>query len=44
MDINSALRAVASECRLQILECLKDPVEEFPPQVSDLVEDGVCGL
>lgn len=40
-----ALRAVANERRLQILAWLKQPVEEFPPQVDgDLVKDGVCGL
>ena len=40
-----ALRALASERRLQILEWLKDPTDEFPPQVDgDLVEDGVCGV
>lgn len=45
MEINTALRALASERRLQILEWLKDPVAGFPPQVSgDLVKDGVCGL
>jgi ArsR family transcriptional regulator len=40
-----ALRALANERRLQILEWLKDPREHFPPQVDgDLVKDGVCGL
>src|SRR5258706_16240221 len=40
-----ALRALANERRLQILEWLKDPVAHFPPQVDgDLVEDGVCGV
>jgi ArsR family transcriptional regulator len=39
-----ALRAVANERRLQILEWLKDPVAHFPPQRDgDLVKDGVCG-
>ena len=39
-----AIRALASERRLQILEWLKDPVAHFPPQVDgDLVKDGVCG-
>jgi len=39
------LRALASERRLQILEWLKDPIGNFPPQVDgDLVQDGVCGL
>jgi DNA-binding transcriptional ArsR family regulator len=40
-----AIRAVASERRLQILDWLKDPVAHFPPQVDgDLVTDGVCGV
>ncbi len=40
-----ALRALANERRLQILEWLKDPEEEFPPQVDGCrVKDGVCGL
>jgi len=39
------MRALASERRLQVLEWLKDPVANFPPQVDgDLVEDGVCGV
>ena len=39
-----ALRALASERRVRILEWLKDPRAHFPPQVDgDLVEDGVCG-
>jgi DNA-binding transcriptional ArsR family regulator len=41
----AALRALANQRRLQILEWLKDPREHFPPQVDgDLVKDGVCGL
>jgi ArsR family transcriptional regulator len=40
----AAIRAVANERRLQILEWLKDPVAHFPPQQDgDLVKDGVCG-
>jgi ArsR family transcriptional regulator len=40
-----ALRALANERRLQILEWLKDPQAHFPPQVDgDLVADGVCGV
>lgn len=36
-------KALASQPRLQILEYLKDPVGNFPPQVyGDLLEDGVC--
>ncbi|HYH79850.1 MAG TPA: metalloregulator ArsR/SmtB family transcription factor [Longimicrobium sp.] len=39
------MRALANERRLQILEWLKDPVANFPPQVDgDLVEDGVCAV
>lgn len=45
MSIASTLRALANEKRLQILEWLKDPVANFPPQVDgDLVEDGVCAV
>ena len=45
MNIEAALRALASERRLQILEWLKEPIEQFPPQTDgDLVKDGVCGL
>jgi ArsR family transcriptional regulator len=41
----SALRALASEKRLQILEWLKEPRAHFPPQVyGDLVRDGVCSV
>ena len=39
-----ALRALANDRRLQILEWLKDPRAHFPPQLDgDLVNDGVCG-
>ena len=39
-----AIRALANERRLQILEWLKHPTKHFPPQVDgDLVKDGVCG-
>jgi len=39
-----AIRALANERRLQILEWLKNPRKYFPPQVDgDLVKDGVCG-
>ena len=45
MNIEVALRALASERRIQILEWLKEPVAQFPPQTDgDLVKDGVCGL
>jgi DNA-binding transcriptional ArsR family regulator len=40
-----AIRALANERRLLILEWLKDPVAHFPPQRDgDLVADGVCGV
>jgi len=43
--IAAAMRALASERRLQILEWLKDPVAHIPPQVDgDLETDGVCGV
>jgi DNA-binding transcriptional ArsR family regulator len=45
MNLDLALRALANERRLQILDWLKRPRKEFPPQVAgDLVKDGVCGL
>src|SRR5436305_8808714 len=45
MIIHAALRALASERRLQILDWLKAPRAHFREQVDgDLVEDGVCGL
>jgi DNA-binding transcriptional ArsR family regulator len=45
MDLDLALRALANGRRLQILDWLKRPRREFPPQVDgDLVKDGVCGL
>jgi DNA-binding transcriptional ArsR family regulator len=40
-----AIRALANERRLLILEWLKDPTAHFPPQRDgDLVADGVCGV
>ncbi|HEY6400628.1 MAG TPA: metalloregulator ArsR/SmtB family transcription factor [Blastocatellia bacterium] len=43
MSIEQAIKALANERRLQILEWLKDPEAHFPPQVDgDLVKDGVC--
>ena len=40
-----ALRALANDRRLQVLEWLKQPRRHFRPQVEgDLVEDGVCGV
>ena len=45
MEIAAALRALANERRLQVLDWLKDPRAHFREQVDgDLVEDGVCGL
>ena len=45
MVIHNALRALASERRLQILDWLKDPRAYFREQVDgDLVDDGVCGV
>ncbi len=45
MPIVQALRALASERRLQVLEWLRDPVAHFPPQIDgDLATDGVCGV
>ncbi|MGO9073046.1 MAG: ArsR/SmtB family transcription factor [Terriglobales bacterium] len=44
MNTSRALRALANDRRLQILNWLKDPTKHFPPQVDgDLVKDGVCG-
>jgi ArsR family transcriptional regulator len=40
-----ALRALANERRLLILDWLKQPRRHFPPQVDgDLVRDGVCAV
>src|ERR1700732_149031 len=45
MSISTAMRALASDRRLQILDWLKDPVAHFPPQGDgNLIEDGVCGV
>jgi DNA-binding transcriptional ArsR family regulator len=45
MNIAEALRALANERRLQILDWLKDPRAHFREQVDgDLVRDGVCSL
>lgn len=44
MDAVDIFRALANDRRLQVLEWLRDPRANFPPQVDgDLVEDGVCG-
>jgi len=45
MNMTLAIRALANERRLEILQWLKDPKAHFPPQVDgDLVKDGVCGV
>ena len=45
MDIALAIKALANERRLEILQWLKDPESHFPPQVEgDLIKDGVCGV
>ena len=45
MTVEAALRALANERRLQLLEWLQHPRRHFPPQVDgDLVKDGVCGV
>jgi DNA-binding transcriptional ArsR family regulator len=37
------IKAIASPIRLSILQYLKDPIANFPPQVDgDLIRDGVC--
>ena len=42
-DVEQELRALASGPRLQILEWLKDPVANFPPQqLGDPVRHGAC--
>jgi DNA-binding transcriptional ArsR family regulator len=45
MNVAIALRALANERRLLILDWLRDPRRHFRAQVDgDLVEDGVCGV
>lgn len=45
MKFAVALRALANERRLQILDWLRDPRRHFREQADgDLIEDGVCGL
>jgi DNA-binding transcriptional ArsR family regulator len=45
MQAHNALKALANDRRLQILEWLKDPRAHFKPQVDgDLVKDGVCAV
>ena len=39
------VRVLGNEKRLQVLEWLRDPVANFPPQRDgDLIEDGVCAM
>ena len=39
------IKVLGNEKRLQVLEWLRDPVANFPPQSDgDLSEDGVCAL
>jgi len=45
MQIDVALKALANERRLQVLEWLRNPRAHFRSQVDgDLVKDGVCGV
>jgi len=42
-DLIPVFKALASGTRLTVLDLLKDPQRNFPPQVDgDLVKDGVC--
>lgn len=42
-DLIPVFKALASGTRLTVLDLLKDPRRNFPPQVDgDLVKDGVC--
>jgi DNA-binding transcriptional ArsR family regulator len=44
-SLEAAIRAIANDRRLQILQWLKRPRAHFPPQIyGDLVRDGVCGV
>ena len=45
MLLLNALKALANERRLLILEWLREPETHFPPQADgDLVVDGVCAV
>lgn len=45
VDLETVLKALASERRLQILDWLKDVEANFPPQEhGDPVADGACNL
>lgn len=40
-----AVQAISNARRLQILEWLKRPTDNFPPQIDgDLLKDGVCAV
>jgi DNA-binding transcriptional ArsR family regulator len=42
-DLAEIFQTLSSDKRLQVLEWLKDPVANFPPQRDgDLIKDGVC--
>ena len=44
-SIETVLKALANDRRLQILDWLKDPKRHFPPQADgDLEKDGVCAV
>jgi len=44
-DKAKRLKALANGHRLQILNLLKEPERNFPPQIDgDLVRDGVCAI
>lgn len=43
VELEAAMKALASERRLQILDWLKDPTAHFPPQEhGDPIEHGAC--
>lgn len=45
VELEAAVKALASERRLQILEWLKQPTEHFPPQEhGDPIKHGACNL
>lgn len=45
VDVERGCKALASARRLQILEWLKDPAANFPPQEhGDPVEHGACNM
>src|SRR3979409_2339176 len=45
MNVAIALRALANERRLLILDWLREPKKHFRAQADgDLIDDGVCGI